>query len=89
MPLDYRLRIFRLHHVHCTASCKYMVAVENETDEGTLKAFSSEDSEDDAKPEDCDCDGLNGFPAGRAFVRDEKNCRTNHGFSLFYPWHAN
>jgi hypothetical protein len=39
-----------------------MAAVENATDDGTLDAFPSEDDEDDAKLEDCDCDGLNGFP---------------------------
>ncbi|WP_435158370.1 hypothetical protein [Haladaptatus sp. DFWS20] len=52
------------HHVHRNAFCKHMAAVENTTDDGTLEAFSSEDSEDDAEPEDCDCDcdGLDDFP---------------------------
>ncbi|WP_458190965.1 SWIM zinc finger family protein [Haladaptatus sp. NG-WS-4] len=49
------------HHVHRNAYCKHLVAVENATDDGTLDAFASED-EDDTEPEDCDCDGLNGFP---------------------------
>ncbi|WP_227380433.1 hypothetical protein [Haladaptatus halobius] len=39
-----------------------MAAVKTATDDGTLEAFPSEDSEDDAEPEDCDCDGLGGFP---------------------------
>ncbi|MFC6764652.1 SWIM zinc finger family protein [Natrinema soli] len=50
------------HHTHRNAFCKHMAAVENATDDGTLDAFPSEDSEDVAEPEDCDCDGLNGFP---------------------------
>ncbi|GAA0236721.1 SWIM zinc finger family protein [Haladaptatus pallidirubidus] len=49
------------HHVHHTAFCKHMAAVENATDDGTLDAFPSAD-EDDTDPEDCDCDGLGGFP---------------------------
>ncbi|WP_458208960.1 SWIM zinc finger family protein [Haladaptatus sp. NG-SE-30] len=49
------------HHVHRDAFCKHMAAVENATDDGTLDVFPSED-EDDAEPEDCDCDGLDGFP---------------------------
>ncbi|SIR89579.1 SWIM zinc finger [Haladaptatus litoreus] len=48
------------HHVHRNAYCKHMAAVENATDDGSLTAFPSDD--DDAEPEDCDCDGLNGFP---------------------------
>ncbi|MFB9808561.1 SWIM zinc finger family protein [Haladaptatus pallidirubidus] len=50
------------HHVHRSAFCKHMAAVENATDNGTLDAFPSEDYEDNAEPEDCDCDGLGGFP---------------------------
>ncbi|WP_227377767.1 SWIM zinc finger family protein [Haladaptatus halobius] len=50
------------HHLHRNAYCKHMAAVDNATDDGTLEAFPSEDSEDDAEPEDCDCDGLGGFP---------------------------
>ncbi|WP_227380464.1 SWIM zinc finger family protein [Haladaptatus halobius] len=50
------------HYVHRTAFCKHMAAVENAIDDGALEAFQCEDSEDDAEPEDCDCDGLNGFP---------------------------
>ncbi|WP_227380422.1 SWIM zinc finger family protein [Haladaptatus halobius] len=50
------------HHVHRNAFCKHMAAVENATDNGTLDAFPSEDNNDDSKPEDCDCDGLDGFP---------------------------
>ncbi|WP_435158587.1 hypothetical protein [Haladaptatus sp. DFWS20] len=38
-----------------------MTAVENTTDDGTLKAFPSEDY-NDSEPEGCDCDGLGGFP---------------------------
>ena len=49
------------HHVHRNAFCKYMAAVENAIDDGTLDAFSSED-DNDAEPEDCDCDGLGDFP---------------------------
>ncbi|GAA0197410.1 hypothetical protein GCM10009000_008870 [Halobacterium noricense] len=45
------------HHVFC----KHMAAVENATNDGTLEAFPSEDDKD-ADPEDCDCDGLKGFP---------------------------
>ncbi|WP_245800097.1 hypothetical protein [Haladaptatus litoreus] len=45
------------HHVHRNAFCKHMAAVETATDHGTLDAFSSE-GEDDAEPDDCDCDGL-------------------------------
>ncbi|MFH5801132.1 SWIM zinc finger family protein [Haladaptatus sp. CMAA 1911] len=45
------------HHVHRNAFCKHMAAVENVT----LDAFPSED-EDNIEPEDCDCDGLGGFP---------------------------
>ncbi len=53
------------HHVHQSAFCKHMAAVETATDDGTLTAFPSEDDEtdeDDAEPEECDCDGLGGFP---------------------------
>jgi hypothetical protein len=50
------------HHVHRNAFCKHMAAVENATDDGTLDAFPFEDDEEDAAPEDCGCDGLNGFP---------------------------
>ncbi|MFB9808010.1 SWIM zinc finger family protein [Haladaptatus pallidirubidus] len=53
------------HHVHRSAFCKHMAAVETATDDGTLTAFPSDDDktdEDDAEPEECDCDGLNGFP---------------------------
>ncbi|WP_423747585.1 SWIM zinc finger family protein (plasmid) [Haladaptatus sp. SPP-AMP-3] len=49
------------HHVHRNAFCKHMAAVENVTDDGTLNAFPS-GGDDDAEPEDCDCDGLGGFP---------------------------
>ncbi|WP_458208785.1 SWIM zinc finger family protein [Haladaptatus sp. NG-SE-30] len=48
------------HHVHRNAFCKHMAAVENATDDGTFDAFPSED--DDAEPDDCDCDGLGDFP---------------------------
>ncbi|MGA9403206.1 hypothetical protein [Haladaptatus sp.] len=33
------------HHVHRTAFCKHMAAVETATDDGTLDAFPSEDDE--------------------------------------------
>jgi hypothetical protein len=49
------------HHVHRSAFCKHMAAVENATNDGTLTAFPSED-EYDTEPEDCDCDGLGDFP---------------------------
>ncbi|WP_227777199.1 SWIM zinc finger family protein [Haladaptatus pallidirubidus] len=49
------------HHVHRNAYCKHMAAVETATDDGTLEAFPSRD-DDDAEPEDCDCDGLGDFP---------------------------
>jgi hypothetical protein len=49
------------HHVHRSVFCKHMAAVENATDDGTLDAFSSEDK-DEAEPDNCDCDGLGGFP---------------------------
>ncbi|WP_227357139.1 SWIM zinc finger family protein [Haladaptatus salinisoli] len=35
------------HHVHQNAFCKVMAGVKNATDDGTLEAFPSEDSEDD------------------------------------------
>ncbi|WP_435159075.1 hypothetical protein [Haladaptatus sp. DFWS20] len=38
-----------------------MAAVENATEEETLDAFPPE-GEDDTEPEDCDCEGLGGFP---------------------------
>ncbi|WP_266080597.1 SWIM zinc finger family protein [Haladaptatus caseinilyticus] len=47
------------HHVHRNAFCKHMAAVENATDDGTLDAFPSEDEDE---LEDCDCEGLGGFP---------------------------
>ncbi|WP_227380331.1 SWIM zinc finger family protein [Haladaptatus halobius] len=53
------------HHVHRSAVCKHMAAVETATDDGTLTAFPSDDDEtdeDDAEPEERDCDGLGGFP---------------------------
>ncbi|WP_139328887.1 SWIM zinc finger family protein [Haladaptatus litoreus] len=50
-----------LHYVHRNAFCKHMAAVENTTGDGTLEAFPSED-EDNAEPEDYDCDGLGDFP---------------------------
>ena len=48
------------HHVHRNAFCKHMAAVETATNDGTLDAFPSED--ENAESEDCDCDGLSGFP---------------------------
>ncbi len=39
-----------------------MAAVGNATDDGRFKTFSSEDDEDSAEPEECDCDGLSGLP---------------------------
>jgi hypothetical protein len=52
------------HHVHRSAFCKHMTAVENATDDGTLTAFPSDDetNEDDTESAECDCDDLNGFP---------------------------
>ena len=38
-----------------------MADVEIATGDGTLDTFPSEDA-DDIEPEDCDCDGLGGFP---------------------------
>ncbi|GAA0236157.1 SWIM zinc finger family protein [Haladaptatus pallidirubidus] len=35
------------HHVHRSAFCKHMAAVENATDDGTLEAFPSEDNDDE------------------------------------------
>jgi hypothetical protein len=49
------------HYVHRNAVCKHMAAVENATEEEALDAFPSED-EADTEPDNCDCDGLNGFP---------------------------
>ncbi|WP_227379675.1 SWIM zinc finger family protein [Haladaptatus halobius] len=49
------------HHIHHNAFCKHMGAVDNATDDRTLEAFLSED-EDNAEPDECDCDGLGGFP---------------------------
>ncbi|WP_227379665.1 hypothetical protein [Haladaptatus halobius] len=42
-----------------------MTAVETAADDRTLTAFPSKDDEtdeDNAEPEECDCDGLGGFP---------------------------
>ncbi|WP_227379642.1 hypothetical protein [Haladaptatus halobius] len=39
-----------------------MAAVENATDDRTLDTFPKEETEDDAEPVECDCDGLDGFP---------------------------
>ncbi|WP_227379959.1 SWIM zinc finger family protein [Haladaptatus halobius] len=53
------------HHVHRSAFCKHMAAVETATDDGTLTAFPSEEDEtdeDDAESAECECDGLDGFP---------------------------
>jgi uncharacterized Zn finger protein len=50
------------HHVHRSAFCKHMAAVENAIDDRTLNAFPSVESEDDAEPEKCDCDCLGSFP---------------------------
>ncbi|MCO8256786.1 SWIM zinc finger domain-containing protein, partial [Haladaptatus sp. AB618] len=49
------------HHVHRNAFCKHMAAVENATDDGTIEAFPSED-DNDAEPDNCDCEGLGDFP---------------------------
>ena len=38
-----------------------MTVVETATDDETLNGFPSKD-DDDAKPDDCDCEGLSGFP---------------------------
>ena len=48
------------HHVHRNAFYKHIAAIENATDDGTLDAFPPED--DDAEPDDCDCEGLGDFP---------------------------
>ncbi|WP_458210984.1 SWIM zinc finger family protein [Haladaptatus sp. NG-SE-30] len=50
------------HHVHRNAFCKHIAAVENATADGTLDAFPSEDYEGDVELEDCNCEGLDGFP---------------------------
>ena len=73
------------HHVHRNAFCKHRAAKENATDDGTLNAFPSEDDDDETEPEDCE----RATVASRACERDKQNCRTNHYFSCFYPWHAN
>ncbi len=49
------------HHDHRNALCKHMAAVESATDDRTLDAFPSE-NDNDAEPDNCDCDGLGGFP---------------------------
>jgi hypothetical protein len=49
------------HHVHRTAFCKHMAAVETATDDGTLDAFPSDD-DDETEPNGCDCAGLGDFP---------------------------
>ena len=49
------------HHVHRNAFCEHMAAVETATEEGTLDVFQLED-DNETEPEDCDCDGLGGFP---------------------------
>jgi hypothetical protein len=49
------------HHVHRNAYCNHMAAVENAIDDGTLEAFLSED-DNDAEPNNCDCEDLGGFP---------------------------
>jgi hypothetical protein len=35
------------HHLHRTAVCKHMTAVETATNDGTLEAFLSEENDDD------------------------------------------
>ncbi|MFB9807332.1 SWIM zinc finger family protein [Haladaptatus pallidirubidus] len=35
------------HHVHRSAFCKHMAAVENATDDGSLDAFSSDEDKDE------------------------------------------
>jgi hypothetical protein len=57
------------HHVHRSAFCKHMAAVDTVTDDGTLTACPSEDDEettdetdDESEMTECDCDGLGGFP---------------------------
>jgi SWIM zinc finger len=64
------------HYVHRNAFCKHMAAVENATDDGALDAFPSEDDDNDAEPEDCDC-VLVTSPAGRA-------CKCKRVDGLFY-----
>ncbi|MFH5801038.1 hypothetical protein [Haladaptatus sp. CMAA 1911] len=39
----------------------YSIAVDNVTEEKTLDIFLSED-EADTEPDNCNCDGLGGFP---------------------------
>ncbi|WP_227377836.1 SWIM zinc finger family protein [Haladaptatus halobius] len=60
------------HHVHPSAFCKHMAAVETVADDGTLMAFPSEEDEntdktddDDTEPTECDYDGLDSFPYWR------------------------
>jgi hypothetical protein len=76
-----------LHHIRWNVFCKHMAAVENATD-GTLNAFPSED-DNDAELETATAMASVASRAGHACERDGKNCRTNHRFSPFYPWHAN
>ena len=77
------------HHVHRNAFCKHMAAVETATDDGTLDAFPSEDDETMPNRKTATAMVSMASRAGHAFVRVAKNCRTNHRFSSFYPWHAN
>ncbi|WP_227379661.1 SWIM zinc finger family protein [Haladaptatus halobius] len=60
------------HHVHRTAFCKHMTAVETATEDGTLDAFPSDDNEDDSESVECDCNGLGGFPCWECVRTDWK-----------------
>ncbi len=53
------------HHVHRTAFCKHLAAVETVRDDGTLTVFPLDDDETDENEREtaeCECDGLGGFP---------------------------
>ncbi|WP_458210953.1 hypothetical protein [Haladaptatus sp. NG-SE-30] len=58
------------------AAHQYVVSI----DYGTLDAFPSEDNEDDA--EDCDCDGLNGFPCWSCVKTGRKELPNEPRFSF-------
>ncbi|WP_458190807.1 hypothetical protein [Haladaptatus sp. NG-WS-4] len=76
-----------------------MAAVENAIDDGTLHAFPSEDEDDDTDdtndakatdetPEECDCDGLGGFPCWEC-VKTGRKALPNKvlAFSQFQAWY--
>ncbi len=78
-----------------------MAAVENATEDGTLDAFPFKD-EDDAEPDNCDCDGLDGFHCwectsgsqcttglthAAVFIHVTSLCKTKPNYMVTYRYH--